>query len=435
MKIVLIGGGSFVFAPTVLEDCIVKHRMEGELVLVDLNLEAAAAMAGAGRALARQHGVDLLVSETDNREEALPGADFVILSAAPQGALRWKMDFDILKQFGLDDQARECGGLGGMLGAFRSIAMAMELARDMERLCPAALLLDVTNPMPRVVTAVARFSSVGVAGFCNIAHRSGQGYGLLPGLIGRKPHEVDIVTGGLNHFAWVLSMKDKQSGADLLPELRSFVEHGDWSGLDEDLQRELDVMKRWLGQYGAVAAGAVDHHAEYLPVQPGIRYPQEPPYHGSAAERSLRLEELRAIAAGTLDAKDSGIFRHGSWEHPVGLALSLAAGSDGRLDILNVANGHAIQELPPERIVEVPVRVRGGKLEAEPLPELPPALAEVIRQLSDVHELVAQAAVAGDRKLAQKAVDLDPAIEDKETAYAALDRMLEAHADLLPAFA
>ncbi|WP_048747388.1 hypothetical protein [Paenibacillus sp. P22] len=257
MKIVLIGGGSFVFAPTVLEDCIVKHRMEGELVLVDLNLEAAAAMAGAGRALARQHGVDLLVSETDNREEALPGADFVILSAAPQGALRWKMDFDILKQFGLDDQARECGGLGGMLGAFRSIAMAMELARDMERLCPAALLLDVTNPMPRVVTAVARFSSVGVAGFCNIAHRSGQGYGLLPGLIGRKPHEVDIVTGGLNHFAWVLSMKDKQSGADLLPELRSFVEHGDWSGLDEDLQRELDVMKRWLGQYGGGGGGGL----------------------------------------------------------------------------------------------------------------------------------------------------------------------------------
>ncbi|MGU3568735.1 hypothetical protein [Paenibacillus sp. A51L] len=60
-----MGGGGFVFAPTVLEDWIIKHRMEGELMLVDLNLEAAAAMAGAGRALARQHGVNIVISETD----------------------------------------------------------------------------------------------------------------------------------------------------------------------------------------------------------------------------------------------------------------------------------------------------------------------------------------------------------------------------------
>ncbi|MGU3473621.1 hypothetical protein ACLBWT_21030 [Paenibacillus sp. D51F] len=29
------------------------------------------------------------------------------------------MDFDILQEFGMGDQARECGGLGGMLGSFQ----------------------------------------------------------------------------------------------------------------------------------------------------------------------------------------------------------------------------------------------------------------------------------------------------------------------------
>ena len=41
MKIVLIGAGSYVFAPAVLRDAIIKHQMTGELALVDLNLQAA----------------------------------------------------------------------------------------------------------------------------------------------------------------------------------------------------------------------------------------------------------------------------------------------------------------------------------------------------------------------------------------------------------
>ena len=110
MKIVLIGAGSFVFAPTVLEDAIVKHRMAGELVLVDLNIEAAEAMAGVGRRMARDMDVGCAVTATADRRRALPDADFVILSAAPEGARRWWMDYELFQQAGMPDQTRECGG-------------------------------------------------------------------------------------------------------------------------------------------------------------------------------------------------------------------------------------------------------------------------------------------------------------------------------------
>lgn len=433
LKFVLIGGGSFVFAPTVLEDIIVKHRLANdELVLLDLNAEAVESMSGAGQRIAKELGVPIQISAATDRRSALPGADYVIVSASPQGARRWKMDFDILNEFGMADQARECGGLGGLMNAFRSITMLMDICRDMEELCPEAILLDVTNPMPRVVTAIDRYTSIRAAGFCNIAYQGSNGYAFLPRLLGKAPEEVEILTGGLNHFAWVLAMKDKRTGEDLLPMLTDYIRQGDWSAQSEGKHRELRVMRRWLDTYGAIVAGAVDHHAEYLPVHDDIHYTTTPPYHGTEEERKRRLEELQAVASGQRDWTD--LFHHGSWEHPVDIALALHRGEVKSVDIMNVRNQGAISQLPTERIVEVPVLISNGQWTPVPLPDFPQALADLCRTISDVFELTAESAVKGDKMIAHRVVDLDPAITDKKNAHIALDRMLEVHADMLPQF-
>lgn len=435
MKLVLIGGGSFVFAPTVLEDAIVKHRLSGELVLVDPNLEAAEALAAAGRRVAQTLGVPLVLRAVADRRQALPGADFVIVSASPQGARRWRMDYEALAAAGLADQARECGGVGGLLNSLRSISLALDVCADMEELCPEAMLLDVTNPMPRVVTAVRRYTRIRAAGFCNIAYRSPAGYTLLAGLLGRRAEELEVVTGGLNHFAWALSVRDRATGEDLLPALVQLVEGGEWDRFDEDQRRELDVMRRWLREYGAVVAGAVDHHAEYLPRQEGIYYADTPPYHGTEEERRARLQEIVDIAEGRRDWRD--LFRDPSWEHPVDLAVLLHGGGAARLDMLNVRNEGAIAQLPDDRIVEAPVEVGGGALAPVALPPFPDRLAALLRDVSDVHELAAEAAATGSREAARRAIELDPAISaaDKAAALGVLERQLDAHADLLPRFA
>ncbi|MBD2869108.1 family 4 glycosyl hydrolase [Paenibacillus arenilitoris] len=434
MKFVLIGGGSFVFAPTVLEDVIIKHRlMEGELVLVDPNAEAVEAMAGAGQRIAKIVGSAIRITSAVDRREVLAGADYVIVSASPQGARRWAMDFNILSELDMPNQARECGGLGGLMNALRSITLLLDVCRDMEELCPQAILLDVTNPMPRVVTAIDRYTSIRAAGFCNIAYLGPDGYAFLPGLVGKQAEEVEIVTAGLNHFAWVVSMKDRRTGKDLMPELVSFVREGDWSALPLNKQRELTVMRRWLKQYGAVAAGAVDHHAEYLPEQPDIHYATTPPYHGTEEERKLRLKALQDIASG--ESSDwQALFGHPSWEHPVDVALTLGTGASRTFDILNVRNNGAIPHLPAERIVEVTVHVENGQWNPIEIPAFPDNLASVIRQLSDVHEMIAEAAATGNVEFVHKAVDLDPAITNKIAAHIAVDRMLSVHSDLLPQF-
>ncbi|KQX46854.1 hypothetical protein [Paenibacillus sp. Root444D2] len=84
-------------------------------------------------------------------------------------------------------------------------------------------------------------------------------------------------------------------------------------------------MRRWLEIYGAIVAGAVDHHAEYLPMQDDIHYTTTPPYYGSEEERKRRLEELQAVAKGERDWAD--LFHHDSWKHPVDIALGLHRGT------------------------------------------------------------------------------------------------------------
>ncbi|GMK37286.1 6-phospho-beta-glucosidase [Paenibacillus sp. CCS19] len=432
MKIVLIGGGSFVFAPTVLEDAIVKHKLEGSLILVDPNIAAAEAMAAAGRRIAKELGVQLEIQATSERLEALREADFVIVSASPQGAKRWCMDFEYLSSIGLADQARECGGIGGLLNSLRAISLVLDVCGDMERLCPKAMLLVVTNPMPRVVTAVQQYTSIRVVGFCNIAYRGADGYRLIPHLLGRSPESLDIVTGGLNHFAWICSIRDRRTGEDLLPQLTERIQNGTWEQFDSSIQRELAIMRNWYSEYGGIAAGAVDHHAEYLPFVASIHYPTAPPYHGTEEERKQRMIEIQHIADGKVDWKE--LFQHSSWEHPVDLAIALHTRKSEYFDILNIRNDGAIPYLPDERIVEVPVKVSNGKLAAIPLNPFPDKLANLIRQVSDVHSLVAASAATGSREAAREAMLRDPAIVDKEKALQAFDHQLAVHADLLPRF-
>jgi alpha-galactosidase/6-phospho-beta-glucosidase family protein len=433
MKIVLIGGGSFVFAPTVLEDAIVKCKLlNSELVLVDPNAEAVEAMAAAGRKISSDLGVALQIRSTSDRLEALPGADFVIVSASAQGAKRWAMDYEILKEHGMSDQARECGGLGGMLNTFRSVTLIIEICRDMERLCPNALLLDVTNPMPRVVTAIRRYTSIQGVGFCNIAYKGPGGYDFFGRLMGRKPEELQITTAGLNHFAWLLEMIDKFTGEDLMPLAKTRILSGDWTGLPEQDHRELGIIKQWLETYGAIAAGAVDHHGEYMSYLPGIQYAQTPPYHGDAEQRRMWLNNLTSIASGEADWQS--LFNHPSWEHPVVVAQAVHTGVQARFDILNIENRGFIRQIPDGRIVEVPVKIEEGTIKGIAVPDLPEEVAKLCRVVSDVHELVVEASVKGDRSIAERAIDADPAITDKQAAKQALAVMLDIHADILPQF-
>ncbi len=424
MKIVHIGAGSFVFAPTVLCDAIARQRLDGwQLVLVDPDAELVGAMAGMGRAMAAEEGVDLDVQWTTDRADALPGADFVILSAAIQGARRWQTDYEILRRAGIPGQARECGGVGGLAYSLRSVTLALDICRDVERLCPSAPLLSVTNPLPRVLTAVRSHSAVRGIGFCNAAYQGPTGYAWLAGLLGREQDEIRTVTAGLNHFAWLIDLRDAETGEDLYPAVEDAVRAGSGAAYE--------TLQGWLAEYGAIGVSGAHHMSEFMPAE-GTAAPTHPPFHGTPDERQRQKELLQAVGGGKLSWRDAGL--HFSWEHPVDVAAALARHEEAAFDMLNVPNTGLLSELPEGRIVEVPARAAEGELQGSEVGLLPGRVSEICRAVSDVHELVAEAAATGDREAARRAIEVDPAVTDKRPALRALDEILAAHADILPQF-
>jgi alpha-galactosidase len=434
LKLVVVGAGSHVFALTVLADALEKHRLDGlELALVDVDAASAETMAGVARRLALDLGVRATANAFTDRRAALPGADFVILCASVQGARRWRMDHDLLAAAGLREQARECGGIGGLAYALRSITLALDVCRDMREICPGATLLDVTNPMPRVVTAVHRHGGVACYGFCNAAHGSAEGYASVARLVGRDPGNLDVVTAGLNHFAWLVSVRDRATGEDLLPLALRNVRAGTFAAGPWDPPAHPRALHLWLERYGAINVVGVNHPAEFLPPDPEVPYEVHVPFHGTPDERRQRTDTLRAVAEGLADWRPL-LRANPSWEHPVDVAVALHGRRPLQVDMLNLPNRGTLPQLPADRIVEVPARREGcGMAGAGPLP-LPEPTAAICRAVSDVHELVAEGAATGNVAALEEALTRDPAVTETRAARGLLPRLLAAHADILPQF-
>ena len=116
--------------------------------------------------------------------------------------------------------------------------------------------------------------------------------------------------------------------------------------------------------------------------------------------------------------------------------IAAIAGNENYYDeAVNIPNGRAIPNLPPETIVEVPALVSGMGIHGLPVGELPPAVAALLRREAELVELVVDTAVTGDRHLALQALLLDPMINDIGRAQAVLDDYLRAFAHTLPQFA
>ena len=147
LKIAVIGAGSFVFGPSMVQQVIVEHRLHNvELALVDVDAEMVELMASVGRHIAQQKGVSLHISAHTSHAEALDGADFVICSVARQGFKRYEMDYQIIQQYSPGHQITEFGGVAGISNSLRQIAMIVELTDEMQRYCPQAWLFDIANP-------------------------------------------------------------------------------------------------------------------------------------------------------------------------------------------------------------------------------------------------------------------------------------------------
>ncbi|UCC86334.1 MAG: hypothetical protein JSV81_15990 [Anaerolineales bacterium] len=457
-KIVVIGAGSAIFGLNTLATLMGSQRLRGsQLALVDRDRDALAPMGELAGRLNREWQARMDVTTHTHHADALQDAEFVILSieVPPREAL-WRSDFEIPLKYGVRQPYAENGGPGGFAHAARNIGPVMEIVRDMEQACPNAWLLNFTNPMIRICDAVARYSGIRVVGLC---HQIKAGYAMVglaladeldidvpagftnthasPSTISPRRHvarqameRIDIKAAGVNHFTWMLDVRDKRTGEDLYP---LFAER--WAAMDPAFE---PLTRRVYQAFNQFPIPGDEHLCEYLPwVSDPATRPWEK-YDISLYEWDLwgELRELGHAEIGKMASghRDVEALRDADSEGALEIIENIAGAGTHYHLALNLPNQGYISNLPATAIVEVPGLVTGAGVQGVSAGCLPEPIAELCRREIAVARLCVDAAVGGDRQAALQCLLLDPVVTDLDVAQQILDDYLHTYREHLPQF-
>lgn len=96
------------------------------------------------------------VQATSDRKSSLVDADYVINLIQVGMHESTLIDFEIPKKYGLKQTIADTLGVGGVFRALRTIPVVLDICKDMEEVCPGALLLNYTNPMAMLILAIKK---------------------------------------------------------------------------------------------------------------------------------------------------------------------------------------------------------------------------------------------------------------------------------------
>ncbi|HET7169065.1 MAG TPA: alpha-galactosidase [Candidatus Limnocylindrales bacterium] len=427
MRIVLVGAGSVEFTRNLLGDILSYPELaDAEIVLHDIDADRLRTAERMAAYVATALGAAPRVEGHLDRRAALAGADLVVDTIQVGGAAATQLDFDIPARYGLRYTINDTINVGGVLRGLRTIPVVLDIVRDMEEVCPDAWFLNYTNPMAILIRAVAARSSIPTVGLCHSVYWT---IHTLAGYLGVPPSEVDHVTAGVNHLAWVLRLE--RDGVDLYPALRAFIEAG--GAPDDDLVRA-ELFRR----FGLYPTESSEHHAEYNP----WFIPKDDlvsRYHIPIGEYLSRVAANLDEYAATKRALDAGepfdIERSG--EYAAVIAHARATGTSARI-VGNVMNdGGLIPNIAADACVEVPCEVDGRGVRPIAPGPLPTACAAYVHPAVDTQALTVQAALEEDRDAIYHAVLCDPQVQARLTldqAWHMTDELIAAEARWLPAW-
>lgn len=461
MKIVVIGAGSAIFGTGTLATLIRSTALRGaELALCDLNAPMLETMHQLAERMNREWNAGMHITANTERRQLLANADYVIvcIQVGPREVV-WRQDWEIPLRHGVRQPYAENSGPGGFAHTCRNVPEMLAIARDMEELCPNAWLLNFTNPLSRLGMAVNRYSNIQCVGLCHQyrwayaivaavladefgidtpngdhfhVHTDAPNVPAILQMIHAGEQRFNILSVGINHFAWIYSLTHRQTGEDLYPLFRQKYLHR--------FRRDFEPMTRELFNIFDLCPTAGDTHlVEYLawthdPItKPWEKYDLKlQSWEGNIERRRTVRARAERMAAGQ-ESIEPLLQVHS--EGAVEIIEARQTDANAYMPALNIPNQGSLPGLPDWAIVEAPAVVNRLGVHGVTMPALPPALTELCRREVALASVVIDAAVSGDRNLALQALLLDPMINDIERARAILDDFLTEFAPWLPQFA
>lgn len=423
-KIAFIGAGSVVFTRELLGAIYSYPNLRhANIALHDIDPTRLDAAERTARLLSKSVDGTGEITATTDLGCALDGADYVINTVAVGGLEATRKDHEIPAKYGIHQVIGDTLGIGGIFRAVRTIPVAVGIAREMEKRCPDALMLNYSNPMSMVTWGIYAATKIKVIGLCHSMYWTTK---QLAEYIGAPFSEITFDGAGINHQAWLLRFE--RNGQNAYPLLHTAMQ-------DPEIWRRDPVRFEMFKRLGYFVTESSLHNAEYsayflktpeliekfhLPVGFYVRLLEEHAAHFDEMYASLK--------------RGDPLVPKPSPEYAPQIINALETGA--LLKIYgNVRNDHLIDNLPTGCCVEVPTLIDRTGLHPTHVGELPPHLAAINRISINVQELTVRAVLEGKREHLYHAAALDPLVMatlNLDQVWSLVDELLDAHQAYLP---
>lgn len=425
MKLTIVGAGSS-YTPELIEEMILRRDSlpVSELVLYDINEKRLEIMTGFCRRFADKRGMQgLKIRSTLSMEDALEGADFVDTQVRVGGNRQRVKDEKIPLSFGLIGQ--ETTGAGGMMKAFRTIPVMLDVARCMEKVAPEGWIINYTNPTGLVTEAVTRYTKANIAGFCSggIFPKMWAKKALGIGYTGKDYNRVQYDYVGLNHMNFISNITI--DGRPVTEEEFMLLARENGHDVDPELSRLLGVLTSPYLQYYYHTGAKI----EKLRAQKQTRgeYVQE-----------LEKEVYDAYADRSNADKPEALSKRGGggYSEVAMNFVNAVYNNEDTEQVVNVPNQGAIPFLPDSAVVEINclVNKRGMSPIHKSVDKIPPMCWGLMAAVKNYEQLAVEAAVEGSVTKMKWALLAHPLVREYELVEKLVPVLLEENKEFLPQF-
>lgn len=428
-KITLIGAGSTVFAKNMIGDILSYPELANtRFSLFDIDAKRLAESEIIARRINQALGTNAVIEATTDRARALDGADFAINMIQVGGYKPGTTtDFALPKSAGLEQTIADTLGIGGIMRGLRTIPVLLDMAHDMERLCPDVWHLNYVNPMAMNCMGLARGSRIKTVGLCHSVRHTAEE---LSRDIGVPIEDIDYQVAGVNHVAFYLKFRHRD-GSDLYPLIQKVI---DEDRIPDTNRVRYDVFKR----FGYFVTESSEHFAEYVPWyikshRPDLIQKFNIPLDEYPRRCESQISDWATLSAELKDTSKPLEVRR-SPEYGSEIIHSIVTGTP-RVIYGNMPNNGSITNLPADACVEVPCLVDRHGVQPTVVGEIPMQLACLMQTQINVQKLTVEAVLTGRRDHVLHAALLDPhtaAELDTQQIADLVERLLDAHGAFVP---
>jgi len=407
-KIVMMGAGSMVFTKRLIGDILSFPELsESTISLVDIDKRRLDLITQLAKKMARQEGGKVRIESTTNRKEILGGADYVIITIAVGGLNAYLSDIQIPDKYRINQNVGDTLGPGGVFRGLRVIPVLLDICKDMEEICPDALLINYSNPMAINCWAMNKTTKIKNIGLCHSVQGTAR---QLARYIDAPYNEISYWVAGINHMAWFLELKWKDE--DAYPILRKRIKENPklWDVLGEygGVKLRDEVRFKIFEHFGYFVTESPFHMSEYVPY---FRKTKEQIEKLGISQRWWLKHErsgesyFKEIERQILSKEKMKIER--TDEYASYIIHSLETGIPCRINA-NVENKNLITNLPEGCCVEVPCLVDSTGIHPCYVGNLPPQCAALNKTNINVQELAVKASLEKNKEAVIQAIMLDP---------------------------